>query len=83
MIRKKICRACGRNMNTTAVCGVCGEDILCGVVNAIKWSQRRMYIITIEPYSEAKFQREAQPAGDVSVYEAQSQIKREVLCCTD
>ena len=45
-------------MNTTAVCGVCGEDILCGVVNAIRWSQRRMYIITIEPYSEAKFQRE-------------------------
>ena len=29
MLQKKSCRACGTNMTTTAVWGVCKEDISC------------------------------------------------------
>jgi hypothetical protein len=41
------CRACGTNMNTTAVCGVCKGTF--HAVGVLKWTLLRMYILTSEP----------------------------------
>jgi len=38
ILQKKSCRACGTNMTTTAVCGVCEEDI--------SWRCSRCYTCT-------------------------------------
>ncbi|MGB6529182.1 MAG: hypothetical protein WBF33_13825 [Candidatus Nitrosopolaris sp.] len=36
MLQKKSCRACGTNMTTTAVCGVCKEDVSWGCSRCAK-----------------------------------------------
>jgi hypothetical protein len=56
-VTKKSFRACGTNMTTTAVCGVCKDEFHGDVVDVLKWKLLRMHILTSEPYTRRKFQQ--------------------------